>query len=389
MGSIYQRKDGYWVFAYREDNKNRTKSLGKLGKLTNGKKREVLRRYEKLYEGNPTQRLNKSPIHLIHKLIEYIMEERNNKVKMNQLSQTTVGGDKKRLGYFKDFIFDKYGNISIDKIDDDVLNSYTDYCRDELGNNPTTIHNKHKAVQILIRYSLKKGYIQKSPYENVDIPKPIKRGKDRIPKRSEYKVIKKYLDGWADSYIEGNEKYHPINITSYFQIMLGMRIGEVLIMKWKKGKRDVGENHSFSYVYLNSNLTKLTVHFKRKKRVYPIDEIPMIPKILKKIKSDEKSRVYVLENNIKKKDGTPHSQSTSERYTDTYCSRPLKTMLRRLGIDDNYSTHSLRHSFVTDLIRKNHSLTKIGNLVGHSDIRMTELYGHLDTTDMRTLLSSV
>tara|TARA_Y100001935_G_scaffold124106_1_gene103070 strand:+ start:22 stop:216 length:195 start_codon:yes stop_codon:yes gene_type:complete len=64
-------------------------------------------------------------------------------------------------------------------------------------------------------------------------------------------------------------------------------------------------------------------------------------------------------------------------------------MLRRLEVDDSYSTHSLRHGFVTDLIRKNHSLTKIGNLVGHSGVRMTEIYGHLDTLDMRGLLKTV
>ena len=64
-------------------------------------------------------------------------------------------------------------------------------------------------------------------------------------------------------------------------------------------------------------------------------------------------------------------------------------MLRRLKVNDNYSTHSLRHGFITDLIRKNHSLTKIGNLVGHSDVRMTEIYGHLDTSDMRGLLKNV
>ena len=73
----------------------------------------------------------------------------------------------------------------------------------------------------------------------------------------------------------------------------------------------------------------------------------------------------------------------------SYCSRPLKSMLKKLGVDESYSTHTLRHGFITDLIRKDVSLTKIGNVVGHSDIRMTELYGHLDTTDMESVLSKV
>ena len=82
-------------------------------------------------------------------------------------------------------------------------------------------------------------------------------------------------------------------------------------------------------------------------------------------------------------------KAQNERFDSTYCSRPLKSMLRRLEVDDSYSTHSLRHVFVTDLIRKNHSLIKIGSLVGHSDVRMTEIYGHLDTSDMRGLLKTV
>ena len=111
--------------------------------------------------------------------------------------------------------------------------------------------------------------------------------------------------------------------------------------------------------------------------------------LLKKIKDETHSKVYVFENNRMTKNGKPHKQSTGKPFDNSYCSRPFKRMLRRLEIDDRYSTHCLRHSFITDLIRKDFSLTKIGNVVGHSDIRMTELYGHLDKTDMVDILDGV
>lgn len=390
MGTLY-RNGKYTYFSYRENGENKTISLGDIGVLTNGKKKDIKRKLESQYEDNKTRRVGSKPTPLLIGTIKVVINERLKRLKMDQLSENTVNGDIKKLNYFKDFVLDKYGNISVGDIDEDLLNSYTDYCRDVLGNNPTSINNRHKCVQILTKYCLDKGYFNSDPYRKVVIPKPIKRGKDRIPKQNEYDTIKEYLNNYIEGYInkESDYPFNPIIMTSFFQVSLGMRIGEVLIMKWRRGKDDFGEGHSRSYVYLNSSLTELVVYFKKKKRTYPIDEIPIITELLKRIKSDMKSKVYVLENHILKKDGKPHPQSTGKRFQNTYCSRPLKSLLRKLGIDDSYSTHSLRHGFVTDLIRKNHSLTKIGNLVGHSDIRMTELYGHLDTSDMRGLLRTV
>ena len=386
MGTIY--KNGkYTYFSYRENGENKYVSLGDIGTLTNGKKKEMKRRLEVQYEDNKTKRLNKTPTQSLTKVIEIVLEERFKKVKMNQLSQKTVGGDEKKLNYFKDFVLDKYGNITVDKIDDTVLNEYTDYCRDELGNNPTTIHNKHKAVQIITKYSQMKGYITQNPYGKVDVPKPISRHKDDIPKDDEHKIVKSYLDGYVRDYIKGDEVFMPINIILYFIVQLGMRVGEVLAMKWKKGKNDIGERHSFSYIYLNSNFDKLHIHFKKRLRVLPLKKDFQI--LLKKIKSDTNSKTYVLENHIRLKSGKRHPQSTSKPFNDTYCSRPLKTLLRRLKIDDRYTPHCFRHSFVTDLWRKGNLLSHIGNVVGHSDVRMTELYGHLDTSDMVSVLDMV
>ena len=389
MGSLYQKTDkkGVWVFGYMKDGKRNQKVVGQLGDLPKQKQKEIKRKYEIRYEDNKTMDLKKTPKQSLLTIIDDVMEIRKKKVKMKSLSETTVGGDENKLRYFKDFVFDNYGNLNVDDIDDTILNNYTDYCRDQLGNNPTTIHNKHKSVQIVIKHSLMKGFIDQNPYDNVDIPKPISRHKDDIPTDDEHKIVKSYLDGYVNDYLNGAEKFNPINIILYFIVQLGMRVGEVCNMKWKKGKDDIGEGHSLSYVYLNSNLTKLHIHSKKRLRVVPLKE--SIQNLLKKIQSDTNSKTFVLENHLRKKNGKRHPQSTSKKFNDTYCSRPLKILLRRLNVDDKYSPHCFRHSFVTDLWRKGNLLSHIGNVVGHSDVTMTEKYGHLDTSDMVSVLEDV
>ena len=189
----------------------------------------------------------------------------------------------------------------------------------------------------MMKFCMNKGWIKENPYKKIDLPKPIQRSKDDIPSKEEGDIIKDYLVGYIKDYLKGDEPFQLINMTSYFQIRLGMRIGEVVSMKWKKGRDDIGEKHSFSYVYLNSNLSKLTIHFKKKKRELPLKGD--IKTLLKKIKDDTLSKIFVFENNRMTKKGKPHKQSTSKPYDNSYCSRPFKRMLRRLEVDDKYSTH--------------------------------------------------
>ena len=90
-----------------------------------------------------------------------------------------------------------------------------------------------------------KGYLIKSPYDKVDVPRPIQRTKDDIPNGEEYNTIKTYLGGWVTDYINGDERFVPINVISDIQTQLDMRVGEILMMKWKNGYKDVGKNIHF------------------------------------------------------------------------------------------------------------------------------------------------
>ncbi len=405
MGTLYKKTNSNnWVFSYRKDGKNvrvmgEEHGLNDLVFKNKHEKNKLKHKLEEKFEYGKYRRFG-SQTPKLRVVIDDLKTEREKKVKMNTLSINTYDGEVKRLELFWDYVKDQFGNINISRLDDKILNQYTDFCRTIRGNNSTTIHNNHKVIQVLVKYSILKDYLDTDPYEKVDVPRPIKRGMDDIPDQQEYLMIKDYLDKWVDDYLKKDTKksigtsnsnhslYKHINLISYIQTQLGMRVGEVLLMKWKKGRNDIGENHSRSYVYLSPKYDELTIHFKRNKRIIPIK--PKLSKLLKKVKEDTGSKVYVLEG---------HNKTTirkNKKYmkkgqplTSSYCSRPLKKLLREIGIESDYSTHTLRHGFISELVRQNLSLKKIGELVGHKHITMTELYTHLNTTDMEEILSYV
>ncbi len=62
----------------------------------------------------------------------------------------------------------------------------------------------------------------------------------------------------------------------------------------------------------------------------------------------------------------------------------LKTIAKRSGLPvEKVRPHILRHTFATQAIRKGMSLPALQRLLGHSDIKITEIYMHLVKEDLR------
>ena len=210
MGSLYKKTNSdNWVFQYRRDGKN-IRVMGEEHGLNNlvfrnkHEKNKLQQRLEEKFEYGRYRRFG-SQTPKLRVVLDDLKKERDKKVKMNTLSVNTYNGEIKRLEYFWDFVKDQYGNINISRLDDKILNSYTDYCRDKRGNTSTTIHNNHKVIQVLVKYSMLKDYLDTNPYDKVDVPRPVKRGKDKVPQRDEYLMIKDYLDSWVDDYLNGDD----------------------------------------------------------------------------------------------------------------------------------------------------------------------------------------
>ena len=129
----------------------------------------------------------------------------------------------------------------------------------------------------------------------------------------------------------------------------GMRSGEALNLKIKQ-------------VDLEERTIHLTKTKRGKSRRIPLNEIAYETVTSLIAGAEEKGTEYLFFN---PKTGKPYK----------WLRRSFRTLMKQAGITD-FKRHDLRHDAATNMVESGASLIEVRDILGHSDIRMTQRYAH-------------
>ncbi len=65
----------------------------------------------------------------------------------------------------------------------------------------------------------------------------------------------------------------------------------------------------------------------------------------------------------------------------------IKDLAKKAGIKKNISPHTFRHSFATHLVDGGADLRAVQEMLGHASITTTEIYTHLDTSYLKSVIT--
>lgn len=112
--------------------------------------------------------------------------------------------------------------------------------------------------------------------------------------------------------------------------------------------------------------------------------------IVRNTKNGEERIVFFTEETRKILEKYIKNMSNDQKLFDiTYDAlyRKLKRLGKKLGID--LRPHILRHTFATQAIRKGMPLPVVQKILGHKDIRTTQIYTHLVTEDLQEIYKKI
>ena len=224
------------------------------------------------------------------------------------------------------------GNIPINSVTVKMIEQFKQERQKTIK--PVSLNIELRALKAAFQVAVSWEYLKENPFKKV---RQIRIEEGDVPRHLSREEVSLLFNAVDDEMMRRLFEFY---------LNTGGRRNEVLSLTWKN--IDL-ENQTVKFV----NGTKFG-----KKRVVPLNTRALeILTQLGKSKHISTDRIFKYEKN--------------------YISRKFKYYARKAGLSESIRTHSLRHTFASILVDSSIDIHTIKELMGHSSVKVTEIYSHL------------
>lgn len=292
-------------------------------------------------------------------------------VKKLYVSSRTISGN---ISTFRNYIKPFFTNKRISQIGSEIIILYFNHLLDK-GISKNCFYKCKFLISQFFRYMEQQNNLIKYPFILYNI-----KYKGIINYINNYKAIPKDI---RKEFLKLLEKNKLMKIVCYLGMFAGLRIGEILALKWENVVLDdkvikVRNSLSAKLNFNNSGqITKTISVLGSTKTECSLRNVP-IPNILYKTLLEWYNETIIL-SKLKNKSKPIYVLGGQTPRTYTSVNKSFRRFLKRTGFDKyNIHFHSMRHTYATMLLEKNVNPKIVQFLLGHRSVKTTlDIYNNV------------
>jgi integrase/recombinase XerD len=277
----------------------------------------------------------------IQDFLDYITNEKG-------YSDNTLAAYRNDLGQFAAFLEKR--NITFEEVDQTVILDYVMYMKGEQEYASSTVARKVAAIKSFYHYLADRGLILDDPTATLDSPKVRKRLPRAISQEDMERLLREPSRERTPKALRDRALLEVLYAT-------GLRVTEMVSL-------DVDD------VNLASATVRVVHPKDRSERLVPVHQRALEP--LKDYL--EGGRVQLLRDPEERALFLNHR---GQRLTRQGLWLIVKHYVREVGISDEVTPHTLRHTFAAHLIDNRADLEYVQELLGHANISTTQVYAQV------------